>query len=472
MVLICNKNKNMGKQKTTEQFISEAIVKHGDKYDYSNVVYTNKNNKIIITCKMHGDFEQCANSHLLGYGCQKCGGNYRYDTNGFIEKSKLIHGDTYDYSLTNYKNNQTKVIINCKKHGSFDQKPNNHLQGNGCPNCKGDKVAIKRKKPIEQFIEEANKRFGVIYDYSKVNYINAFTNITICCKEHGDFIQTPKTHINGVGCIKCYGKYTLTQSEFIHDAMQIHIENNEPIYDYSNVCFVNNKTPVIILCSKHGSFSQMPYIHLKGHGCQKCGYEPSDITKEKRQQMFIDKAIQIYGDLYDYTNVVYNGSDKKVEIKCKQHGSFYKTPDNHIHKNYPQGCPYCINKTEAKLYEKIQPLYPTIITQLKQEWCKKLKQLPFDFCIPESKIIIELDGPQHFQQISNWSSPEEQFENDKYKEKYANDNGYSVIRVLQEDVFYDTYDWVKELCETIEEIKNGDEVANVYLCKNGEYDTF
>ena len=72
----------------------------------------------------------------------------------------------------------------------------------------------------------------------------------------------------------------------------------------------------------------------------------------------------------------------------------------------------------------------------------------------------------------NWSSPEEQFENDKYKEKCANDNGYSVIRLLQEDVFNDTYDWVKELCETIEEIKNDDEVVNVYLCKNGEYDAF
>ena len=54
----------------------------------------------------------------------------------------------------------------------------------------------------------------------------------------------------------------------------------------------------------------------------------------------------------------------------------------------------------------------------------------------------------------------------------GNENGYSVIRLLQEDVFYDAYDWVKELCETIEEIKNGDEVANVYLCKNGEYDAF
>ena len=79
---------------------------------------------------------------------------------------------------------------------------------------------------------------------------------------------------------------------------------------------------------------------------------------------------------------------------------------------------------------------------------------------------------QHFQQVSNWSSPEEQFENDKYKEKCANDNNYSVIRILQEDVLNDAYDWCKELCDAIEEIIYGDEIVNIYLCKNGEYDKF
>jgi len=135
-------------------------------------------------------------------------------------------------------------------------------------------------------------------------------------------------------------------------------------------------------------------------------------------------------------------------------------------------CPFCINKTESKLYEKIQPLYPTIITQFKQDWCKKKTHLPFDFCIKEHKIIVELDGPQHFRQVSNWSSPEEQLDNDKYKEKCANCNGYSIIRILQEDVYYDTYDWVKELCDAIEELIRGNEVANVYLSTNEDYDKY
>ena len=130
------------------------------------------------------------------------------------------------------------------------------------------------------------------------------------------------------------------------------------------------------------------------------------------------------------------------------------------------------NKTEAKLYTILKNIYPTIIVQFKQDWCKKVKRLPYDFCIPEYKIIIELDGLQHFQQISCWLSPEEQYKNDKYKEKCANDNNYSVIRVLQDDVLNDRYDWYKELCDAIEEIKNGDEIVNIYLCKNGEYDKF
>ena len=129
-------------------------------------------------------------------------------------------------------------------------------------------------------------------------------------------------------------------------------------------------------------------------------------------------------------------------------------------------------KTETKLYKTLLPLYPTIIHQFKQDWCMKKTYLKFDFCIPEHNIIIELDGPQHFIQVSNWSSPQEQFENDKFKEKCANENSYSVIRILQEDVLLNKYEWVKELCDTIEEIKNGDEIVNVYLCKNGEYDTF
>ena len=116
-----------------------------------------------------------------------------------------------------------------------------------------------------------------------------------------------------------------------------------------------------------------------------------------------------------------------------------------------------------------------IIRQLKKNWCKNNntnKYLPFDFCIEEYKIIIELDGIQHFEQVSNWSSPEEQLKNDKYKEQCANENGHSIIRILQEDVFNDKYDWKNELINNIEKIKTDNIIQNIYMCKNNEYGNF
>lgn len=92
--------------------------------------------------------------------------------------------------------------------------------------------------------------------------------------------------------------------------------------------------------------------------------------------------------------------------------------------------------------------------------------------LPEYKLIIESDGPQHFRQISNWSSPVERFQNDRYKENCANDNGYSIIRLSQEDVLNDTYDWENELCNAIGQIKTQDGITNMYLSKNNEYDNF
>ena len=84
-------------------------------------------------------------------------------------------------------------------------------------------------------------------------------------------------------------------------------------------------------------------------------------------------------------------------------------------------------------------------------------------------IIVPLFWNWNFKQILNWGSPDKQFINDKYKEKCANENGFSTIRLLQKDIFFDNYDWLKELLEIIELTKQSNTIKNFYLCKNNEY---
>ena len=125
----------MNKKKTTLEFIIKAKETHGDKYDYHLVTYETNKAKVRIVCPKHGVFEQTPNSHLNGSGCPCCYGTHKKTTEQFIEDAKKVHGDKYDYSLVDYKTAKTKVKIICPKHGVFEQAPNNHLNGQDCPVC-------------------------------------------------------------------------------------------------------------------------------------------------------------------------------------------------------------------------------------------------------------------------------------------------------------------------------------------------
>jgi len=138
-------------------------------------------------------------------------------------------------------------------------------------------------------------------------------------------------------------------------------------------------------------------------------------------------------------------------------------------------CPKCVNKTEKILFNELKQYYSTLEHQFRVDWCKNKKLnifWPFDFVISDLKIIIELDGEQHFTQVSSWKSPEVAQERDIYKMKCANKNGYSVIRILQDDVFNNKYDWLNELKSHIEKITCDKKVQNIFMCKNDEYKIF
>lgn len=139
--------------KSTEWFISKASKAHNNKYDYSQTNYKNNFTRVTIICKKHGKFLQEPHHHLRGCGCQKCNVEFiTKSTSQFIKDAIRVHGNRYDYSQTNYKNNHSKVIIICNKHGRFLQTPNHHyLQGKGCPKC--NKVVLADGTKCDSLIE-------------------------------------------------------------------------------------------------------------------------------------------------------------------------------------------------------------------------------------------------------------------------------------------------------------------------------
>jgi very-short-patch-repair endonuclease len=317
---------------------------------------------------------------------------------------------------------------------------------------------MNTSKKTELFIAKARKIHGDRYDYSSVNYINAKKYVTIICSDHGIFEQTPSNHLSNYNCQKCANNFKLTTELFINKANVIH--NN--LYNYSKVNYINADTPITIICNDHGEFQQIPDFHIN----RKCGCPKCSNNVKLNLIEFIEKANKIHNDKYDYSKVNYTNNRNNIVIICIQHGEFTQIPFVHL---LSHGCPSCINKTEFKLYTTLQKMYPTIKRQYKVDWCKNKLYLPFDFVIEELKIIIELDGEQHFKQISNWTSPEVQIEKDKFKTNCANNNGFSVIRILQNDVLNDSFDWISEIHLNIVKIIEEKKVQNIFICKNNEY---
>lgn len=269
------------KDDKTKTFIRKALRKHGDRYDYSNVIYVKSDKKVEIICRVEGHepFPQTPDKHIQGRGCRKCQykklSDKRMTKEEFIEKARKIHGYKYDYSKVEYINYNKDVIITCNIHGDFPQTPHHHLNGCGCSACRAD----ERRMTKEEFIKRAKEIHGNKYDYSLVDYKGCNIEVQIICPIHDSFPQKPNNHLQGQGCPYCAYKYVgecnkLIYEEFIEKARKIH--NNK--YDYSLVDYKGINDEVQIICPVHGKFPQKPKHHLCGSGCSKCNSSKGEIA--------------------------------------------------------------------------------------------------------------------------------------------------------------------------------------------------
>ena len=288
----CRKCSSESKAKTTEQFVKESQVIHGDShYDYSNVVYKANNIDVDIFCNTHEEiFKQTPQHHLRGSGCPKCSREQsRKTTEVFVAESIEVHdkfNTRYDYSKTIYE----KVIITCKLHGDFDQRPMDHINGQGCPDCGKEKILEKnaeRALTTEEFIrrsKDIHKGLG----YLNTVYVNFFVKVIVTCNKHGDFKTIPSNHLNKnkpSGCPKCgkesmSDKLRLTKEQFVERSEKSHDE----VFDYSKSIYKDNVTSVIIICGKKHEFKQAPRDHMRGHGCPICARK----SYSKKAIMWLD----------------------------------------------------------------------------------------------------------------------------------------------------------------------------------------
>lgn len=334
----------------------------------------------------------------------------------FIEKSNKIHNNKFDYSLVEYKNVRTPVKIICSNCGVFEQLPWTHMKGIGCSNCN-----LQTK---ESFIEKSIKKHGIKYDYDNINFIDNKTKIAIQCKKHGNFEQTPASHIRGSGCPKCFiEKHTLTNQEFIIKSSKKH----RNLFDYSLTNYKNNKSKIKIICKKHGIFEQTPNHHLNGSGCPKC-------VRIIDTKNLILKSKEVHGDIFDYSNTQYKSNKTKIKIICKKHGEFLQQPTSHLQ---GCGCPICsLSKGEKEILNYLNENNIQFQPQKIFKECKNARQLPFDFYLPKHNICIEYQGRQHYLQIEFFGGNKKLIyiqNNDEIKRNFCKDNNIKLLIIKYDE---------------------------------------
>jgi|TARA_B110000971_G_C19989794_1_gene491374 hypothetical protein len=280
-----------------DDFVKKGIKKFGNYFDYSKVEIQNgiTNIKVKIICPNHGEFGRDAEQFLNSeWGCHKCWVDSEIFLSGkrkgkkrpkrkissrnpkpltqkeFLTLAKKIHGNRFDYSKTTYEKSVKNVIIICKIHGEFNQRPSAHIEGNGCKDCRTDKLSHSGDEIIKMF----KKKYGNKYDYSKTKYNKLRKKVKIICIMHNlEFEQTPDQHLLGKhGCEQCKKEYfsfsskvRLTKKEILK-RFKFHHGNNYK-YPYFQYKEINQK--INIICKKHGKFKQSIDSHTRS-GCPTC----------------------------------------------------------------------------------------------------------------------------------------------------------------------------------------------------------
>jgi len=222
----------------------------------------------------------------------------------------------------------------------------------------------------------------------------------------------------------------------------------------------------------HEFITTVGYITRNNTWCGYCSKPPKYLCDKECKKCF-DKSFACHPRASQWLNTnektpreCFLNQNKQVDFQCETCSHIWKASLANV--NQGKWCPSCKNKTEQVLFMFLQEHFENVQFNKKFDWGvhpETGRKFSFDFVI--DKIIIELDGDQHFIQVSTWTAPEVTKSRDIIRMRQSRENGFTTIRILQRDVSLNKYDWKSELLRAVNNVIHG---QNVFLCKNGEYD--
>jgi hypothetical protein len=301
----------------------------------------------------------------LARGCPSCGGSKTKTYENFVSDALRTHGNKYNYREVKYRNAQSLVTIICDLHGPFQQTPTSHLSGAGCKKCATTANFYRvREESLASVKKRLLAKTGNDVSIVDESFSNINAEASFICKIHGQFRRVVSYALYSPNvCVHCYqesDKANLLDQRLAEKrifSMLLESEVSIEPFEYKG----KNDTTLVLICPKHGKWMATWSAVTKNRGCcPKCSYEASvpkrtasikkqyDASRDKRWVSYLTKFKEAHGDVYDYSKAKFVDAKEPIEIVCQAHGSFMQAPDSHT----IGGCRLCADEELAGLYKE------------------------------------------------------------------------------------------------------------------------
>ncbi len=376
------------------------------------------------------------NNHINhGTGCPSCAGKLKWTSDRFVVEAKVVHGEKYNYNeVDEITSNHSPFFITCNAcEYRWKSCVSNHLgsKNAGCPSCAGNAPWT-----YDRFLHRIKNKYDRhLYDYSDVSpedIKNWASYIKLRCTTC-DYKWAPSinVHFNECcGCPSCAGVVRWTLTSFLAKSVEVH-QNK---YDYSKIVeadIENQRSRVKIICRAcHTTNVQIIHNHISGSGCLVCsGHTTWTLIT------FIKRSQEIHRDRFNYDNITEGdiaGAESHIPITCNKCQFLWRpTISSHIHRK--SGCPKCNYSKGEQACEEI--LVAKGISFIPQYILETLPKKKFDFYFEHDnrKCLLEYDGGQHFEFTKFFHKTEETFKKrqhyDVLKTQEAINSEYFIIRI-------------------------------------------